>query len=83
VGQALQQGNMAPLRLLKRHGQTALLSDEAEHRRDHEVAHILADPFLTEIARVVDKLNDVQRALILRAVHDAATGYHRQEHVST
>ena len=56
---------------------TDLLSDAAELRRDDEVAQILADPFLTEIAPLVDKLNAVQRALILRAVRDAAS---RQEH---
>ena len=62
---------------------TDLLSDEAERRREDEVAHILADPFLTEIARVVGKLNAVQRALILRAVHDAASGHCRHQQVST
>ena len=40
---------------------THLLSDEAERRREDEVAHILADPFLTEIARVVEKLSAVQK----------------------
>jgi transcriptional regulator with XRE-family HTH domain len=64
---------------------TDLLSNEAERRREDEMAHILADPFLTEIARVVDKLSAVQRALILRAVHDATSGHchHQQEEVST
>ena len=58
-----------------------LLSDEAERKRENDLAHILADPFLTEIARVVDKLNAVQRALILRAVHDATSrhGHHEKE----
>jgi transcriptional regulator with XRE-family HTH domain len=49
-----------------------LLCDEPERRRDDEIARILADPFLAEIAQMVDKLNAVQRALILRAVRDAA-----------
>jgi transcriptional regulator with XRE-family HTH domain len=62
---------------------TDLLSDEAERRRDHEVAHILADSFLTEIVQVVDRLNAVQRALILRAVHDAASGHCHHQQVST
>lgn len=58
-----------------------LLSDAADLRRDDEVAHILADPFLTEIAPLVDKLNAVQRALILRSVHDATSrhGHHEKE----
>lgn len=61
---------------------TDLLSDEAERRRNDEAARILADPFLTEIPPMVEKLNSVQRALILRAVlHDAASrrGHHEQE----
>jgi transcriptional regulator with XRE-family HTH domain len=49
-----------------------LLSDEAERRRHDQVAGILEDPFIAEIARVVDKFNPVQRALIMRAVRDAA-----------
>jgi transcriptional regulator with XRE-family HTH domain len=53
-----------------------LLSDVAERRREDEAARILADPFLAEIAQVLDKLNAVHRALILRAVRDAA-GNHR------
>ncbi len=59
---------------------TDLLSDAGKLRRD-DVAHVLADPFLTEIAPFVDNLNSVQRALILRAVHDAASrhGHHEQE----
>jgi transcriptional regulator with XRE-family HTH domain len=51
---------------------THLLCDESERGRDDEIARILADPFLAEIAQVVDKLNVVHRALILRAVRDAA-----------
>jgi transcriptional regulator with XRE-family HTH domain len=62
---------------------TDLLSNEAERRRENEMAHILADPFLTEIARVVEKLSAVQRALILRAVHDATNGRCHHQQVST
>jgi transcriptional regulator with XRE-family HTH domain len=51
---------------------THLLCDESERRRDDEIARILADPFLAEIVQVVGKLNAVDRALILRAVRDAA-----------
>lgn len=51
---------------------TYLLCDESERRRDDELARILADPFLSEIAQAVDKSNAVHRALILRAVRDAA-----------
>ena len=50
---------------------TYLLCDESERRRDDEIARILADPFLAEIAQVVDKQNAVHRALILRAVRNA------------
>jgi transcriptional regulator with XRE-family HTH domain len=61
---------------------TDLLSDVAERRRDDEAARILEDPFLAEIAQVLDKLNAVHRALILRAVRDAA-GNHRPAAAST
>jgi transcriptional regulator with XRE-family HTH domain len=54
---------------------TYLLCDESERRRDDEIARILADPFLSEIAQVVDKLNAVHRALILRVARDG-TEYH-------
>lgn len=50
---------------------TDLLCDERACRRDDVIAGILSDPFLAEIARVADKLDPVQRALILRAVRDA------------
>jgi transcriptional regulator with XRE-family HTH domain len=49
-----------------------LLCDESERRRDDEIARILADPFLAEIVQVVNNVNAVDRALILRAVRDAA-----------
>jgi transcriptional regulator with XRE-family HTH domain len=50
---------------------TDLLCDERVCRRDDVIAGILSDPFLGEIAQVADKLDPVQRALILRAVRDA------------
>jgi len=55
---------------------TDLLSGVAERRREDEDARILKDPFLAEIAEALDKLNTVHRALILRAVREAA-GNHR------
>jgi transcriptional regulator with XRE-family HTH domain len=51
---------------------TDLLCDERACRRADVIAGILSDPFLAEIAQVADKLDPVQRALILRAVRDAA-----------
>lgn len=51
---------------------TYLLYDESARRRDDVIAGILNDPFLAEIAQAADKLNPVHRALILRAVQDAA-----------
>ncbi len=59
-----------------------LLSDEAARIRDDETTRILEDPFLAGIAQVADRLNAVQRALILRAVRDAA-GNHRTAADST
>jgi hypothetical protein len=58
-----------------------LLSEAAERRRDDELARILKDPFLAEIAQVLDKLNAVHRTLILRAVRDAASpdSHHQRE----
>jgi transcriptional regulator with XRE-family HTH domain len=50
---------------------TDLLCDERACRRDDVIAGILSDPFLAEIAQVADKLDPVQRGLILRAVRDA------------
>jgi transcriptional regulator with XRE-family HTH domain len=55
-----------------------LLCGESERRRDDAVARIVDDPFLAEIAQMVDRLNAVHRALILRAVRDAASD-HRPE----
>jgi transcriptional regulator with XRE-family HTH domain len=55
---------------------TCLLREKSARRRDDVIAGILNDPFLAEIAQVADKLNPGHRALILRAVRDAA-GCHR------
>ena len=54
-----------------------LLCAESERRRDDVITGILNDPFLAEIAQVADKLNAVHRALILRAVRDAACDHCR------
>ena len=45
--------------------------------RDEEVAAILGDPFLAEIAAVLPQLDSLQRTLIYGAVRDAATGRRR------
>jgi transcriptional regulator with XRE-family HTH domain len=46
-----------------------LVRDERS-RRDEEVAAILADPFLAEIAALLPRLNSVHRALFSGAVRD-------------
>jgi hypothetical protein len=43
-------------------------------RREEEVAAILADPFLAEIAALLPQLVQLQRTLIYGAVLDASTG---------
>ncbi len=50
---------------------------DSRSRRDEEVAAILADPFLAEIAAVLPQLDSLQRTLIYGAVRDAATGRRR------
>ncbi len=47
---------------------------DARSRRENEVAALFQDEFLGEIARLANKLNALQRALVLRAAHDAAIG---------
>ncbi len=47
---------------------------DAQSRRENEVAALFQEEFLGEIARLADKLNPLQRALVLRAAHDAAIG---------
>ena len=46
-------------------------------RRDEEVASILADPFLAEIASLLPKLDSLQRTLFYGAVRDKASGQRR------
>ena len=53
-----------------------LVRDERS-RRDEEVAAIMADPFLAEIAALLPHLNQVHRALFSGAVRDTATGHRR------
>jgi transcriptional regulator with XRE-family HTH domain len=50
---------------------------DSRSRRDEEVAAILADPFLAEIAAMLPRLEPLQRTLIYGAVRDAATGRRR------
>ena len=50
---------------------------DARSRRDEEVASILADPFLAEIAAILPHLDSLHRTLIYGAVRDAATGRRR------
>jgi transcriptional regulator with XRE-family HTH domain len=50
---------------------------DSRSRRDAEVASILADPFLAEIAAVLSSLNPLQRTILLGEVRDAATGRRR------
>ncbi|HEV2135012.1 MAG TPA: helix-turn-helix domain-containing protein [Terracidiphilus sp.] len=53
-----------------------LVRDERS-RRDEEVAAILGDPFLAEVAALLPHLNSVHRALFSGAVRDAAMGQRR------
>ena len=50
---------------------------DARSRRDEEVAAILADPFLAEIAALLPHLDSLQRTLVYGAVRDRATGQRR------
>ena len=50
---------------------------DTRSRREEEVAAILADPFLAEIAALLPHLESLQRTLIYGAVRDAATGRRR------
>ena len=50
---------------------------DSRSRRDEEVATILADPFLAEVATLLPQLEQLQRTLFLSAVRDAATGRRR------
>jgi transcriptional regulator with XRE-family HTH domain len=50
---------------------------DSRSRRDEEVASILADSFLAEVATLLPQLEQLQRTLFLSAVRDAATGRRR------
>ena len=50
---------------------------DARSRRDEEVAAILADPFLAEVAALLPHLDSLQRTLVAGAVRDAAMGRRR------
>ena len=53
-----------------------LVRDERS-RREEEVAAILADPFLAEVAALLPRLNPVHRTLFSGAVRDAAMSQRR------
>jgi transcriptional regulator with XRE-family HTH domain len=50
---------------------------DARSRRDEEVAAILADPFLAELATLLPRLDSLQRTLFYGALRDKATGQRR------
>jgi transcriptional regulator with XRE-family HTH domain len=50
---------------------------DARSRRDEEVAAILGDPFLAEIAPLLPHLDSLHRTLFFGALRDAATGRRR------
>ncbi len=50
---------------------------DSRSRRDEEVAALLADPFLAEIAALLPHLDSLQRTLIYGSVRDAASGRRR------
>jgi transcriptional regulator with XRE-family HTH domain len=50
---------------------------DSRSRREEEVAAIMADPFLAEIANMLSQLDSLHRTLIYGAVRDAATGRRR------
>ena len=50
---------------------------DARSRRDEEVAEILSDPFLAEIALLLPHLDSLARTLVAGAVRDAAMGSRR------
>ena len=57
-------------------GMSQLVRD-SRSRREEDVAAILADPFLAEIAAVLPHLDSLHRTLVLGSVRDAATGRRR------
>ena len=50
---------------------------DARGRRDEEVAAILSDPFLAEIAPLLSHLHSLHRTLFFSAVRDTASGRRR------
>jgi transcriptional regulator with XRE-family HTH domain len=52
---------------------SALVRD-ARSRREEEVAAILTDPFLAEVAALLPRLDSLQRTLFYGALRDRATG---------
>lgn len=50
---------------------------DARSRRDEEVASILADPFLAEIAGLLPRLDSLHRTLFYGALRDRAAGQRR------
>jgi transcriptional regulator with XRE-family HTH domain len=50
---------------------------DARSRREEEVASILGDPFLAEIATLLPNLDSLHRTLFFGAVRDASTGRRR------
>jgi transcriptional regulator with XRE-family HTH domain len=54
-----------------------MLVRDARSRREEEVASILNDPFLAEIASLLRSLDSLHRTLFLGAVRDTATGRRR------
>ncbi|MGD0729935.1 MAG: helix-turn-helix domain-containing protein [Terracidiphilus sp.] len=50
---------------------------DSRSRRDEEVASLLADSFLAEIAALLPQLDQLKRTLIYGAVRDAALGRRR------
>ena len=50
---------------------------DARSQRDEEVASILADPLLAEIAALLPCLDPLHRSLVAGAAHDMALGHRR------
>jgi transcriptional regulator with XRE-family HTH domain len=50
---------------------------DSRSRRDEEVAAILADPFLAEVANLLPRLDSLHRTLFYGALRDRAAGQRR------
>jgi hypothetical protein len=50
---------------------------DSRSRREEEIALIMADPFLAEIAVLLPQLDSLQRTLFYGALRDKATGQRR------